>query len=55
MPASLLHSQFETLEPPMPGEPVITVDAGDLPEVEVQKIIDALGLFGARAEPGTSS
>jgi gluconokinase len=55
MPASLLRSQFETLEPPMPGEPVITVDAGDLPDVEVQKIIDALGLFGSRAEPGTSS
>jgi gluconokinase len=55
MPASLLHSQFETLEPPMPGESVITVDAGDLPKVEVQKIIDALGVFGSPAEPGTSS
>src|SRR5271165_3256301 len=49
MPASLLKSQFETLEEPMPGEPVITVDAGDTPEIEVQTIIDALGLSGSRA------
>ena len=52
MPASLLESQFETLEEPMPDEPVFTVDAGDPPEVEVQEIIDALGLSGPRAEPG---
>src|SRR5271166_5197927 len=32
MPASLLHSQFETLEEPSPGEPVITVDANDPPD-----------------------
>jgi carbohydrate kinase (thermoresistant glucokinase family) len=44
MPASLLDSQFEALEEPTPGEPAIVVDAGDPPDVEVQKIIDALGL-----------
>ncbi len=47
MPASLLHSQFTTLEEPLPGEPVITVDADDQPELETQKIIDALGLPGS--------
>ena len=44
MPASLLKSQFETLEEPTPDEPVITVDAGGTPDREVDKIIDALGL-----------
>jgi gluconokinase len=44
MPASLLHSQFETLEEPAPGEPVIMIDAKDQPELEAQKIIAALGL-----------
>ena len=51
MPASLLRSQFETLEEPGPREPVTIVDAGDTPDVEVQKIIDALGLSGSRARP----
>ncbi len=50
MPASLLHSQFETLEEPGPDEPVITVDAGAPPDVEVQKVIDALGLSASRSE-----
>ncbi len=44
MPASLLKSQFETLEEPAPGEPVTVVDAGDPPYIEVQKFIDALSL-----------
>jgi gluconokinase len=48
MPASLLHSQFETLEEPLPGEPVITVSADDAPELEVREIIEALALSGAR-------
>jgi gluconokinase len=47
MPASLLKSQFEALEEPAPGEPVVIVDAGDTPELEVQTIIDALGLSRA--------
>jgi gluconokinase len=55
MPASLLHSQFETLEEPTPDEPVLTLDAGDPPDLEVQTIIDALGLFSSRAEPGPRS
>jgi gluconokinase len=53
MPASLLHSQFETLEEPTPGEPVITVDTGDAPNVEAQKIINALGLSDSRPKPPT--
>ena len=44
MPASLLKSQFDTLEEPLPGEPVITVDAGEAPEAEVEAIVAALGL-----------
>jgi gluconokinase len=44
MPASLLKSQFETLEEPLPGEPVIVIDASGTPEVEVDDIVKALGL-----------
>jgi gluconokinase len=44
MPASLLRSQFETLEEPLPSEPATTIDAGDPPEIEVTKIIDSLRL-----------
>jgi carbohydrate kinase (thermoresistant glucokinase family) len=43
MPASLLKSQFDTLEEPGPGEPVITVDAGAAPEAEVEAIVKAMG------------
>jgi gluconokinase len=46
MPASLLHSQFETLEEPGPDEPVITVDVGLPVEAEVEAIIKAAGLAG---------
>jgi carbohydrate kinase (thermoresistant glucokinase family) len=53
MPASLLASQFETLEEPAPGEPVIVVDAGRPPDVEVQEIIDAIGRSGSGAAPMT--
>lgn len=52
MPASLLRSQFETLEEPLPGEPVITIDATDPPEVEVQRIIETLGLSEPRLVGG---
>ena len=31
MPASLLKSQFDTLEEPLPGEPVVVIDAGATP------------------------
>jgi gluconokinase len=44
MPASLLDSQFDTLEEPLPREPVITVDAGGTPEAEVEAIVEAIGL-----------
>ena len=43
MPASLLKSQLDTLEEPLPGEPVITIDAGGTPEAEVEDIVKALG------------
>ena len=44
MPASLVHSQFEALEEPAPGEPVVTVDAGGSPDAEVAAIVAALNL-----------
>jgi gluconokinase len=44
MPASLLRSQFGTLEEPAPDEPVVTVDAGESAEAEVAAVIAALGL-----------
>ena len=49
MPASLLRSQFETLEDPLPGEPVITVDAGAPPEDEVRDDPRRAGPLRARA------
>ena len=49
MPASLLRSQFDTLEEPTPDEPgVVTVDAGGSADDEVAAVIAALGLAGAR-------
>ncbi len=53
MPASLLQSQFETLEEPLPGEPVIVVDAGRPPDVEVEEIIEAIGPSVSAAKPRT--
>jgi gluconokinase len=41
-PASLLHSQFETLEPPQPDEPVIRVDGHTSREEQVEKVAAAL-------------
>ncbi len=46
MPASLLRSQFDTLEEPAPDESgVVTVDAGGSAEKEVAAVIAALGLL----------
>ena len=42
MPASLLASQFATLEPPAADEPAITVSAADTPQDQVRKAIAAL-------------
>ena len=43
MPASLLRSQFDTLEEPTLGEPgVVTVDAGGTASEEVAEVIAAL-------------
>ncbi len=44
MPASLLASQFDALEEPLPDEPVITIDASGTPGAEVEAIVEALGL-----------
>ena len=41
-PASLLHSQFEALEPPQPDEPVIRVDGHTSREEQVEKVAAAL-------------
>lgn len=48
MPASLLHSQFETLEEPTADEPVITVNVADSPEDEAQAVLDALAARAAK-------
>jgi gluconokinase len=49
MPASLLRSQFDTLEEPTSDEPgVVTVDAGGSAEKEVAAVIAALGLEGGK-------
>jgi gluconokinase/shikimate kinase len=42
MPASLLDSQFATLEPPTPDENSITVDISESSSVEADEIIDRL-------------
>jgi gluconokinase len=44
MPASLLRSQFDTLQEPTPDEPVVTVDAIGSPDAEVAAVIAALNL-----------
>jgi gluconokinase len=45
MPASLLRSQFDTLEEPTPDEPgIVTVDAGGSADEEVATVIAALNL-----------
>ena len=49
MPASLLRSQFDTLEEPDPDEPgVVSIDAGGSPDEEVAAIIATLGLAGGK-------
>jgi carbohydrate kinase (thermoresistant glucokinase family) len=44
MPATLLDSQFEDLEPPAPDEPAFAFDVGAAPEAIVQEIVDRLRL-----------
>jgi gluconokinase len=51
MPASLLNSQLETLEPPSPSEPAIDVDAGTDPQLVVDRIMRVLGLRAKPVEP----
>lgn len=45
MPATLLASQFDTLEPP---DAALTVDVADMPEVLAERIVNGLGV-GRRA------
>lgn len=49
MPAALLESQFETLEPPAPGERSIEVSIDPGSTAEADAIIDRLGLVPAGA------
>ncbi len=42
MPATLLQSQFDTLEPPMPDEDALQIDVGPEPEVIVARVLVAL-------------
>ena len=51
MPASLLDSQLETLEPPTASEPAINVDAGTDPQLVVDRIMRVLGLRAKPMEP----
>ena len=44
MPASLLDTQFATLEEPAADEPVLRVEIGAAPEVIAADIVNALGL-----------
>jgi gluconokinase len=44
MPPGLLASQFETLEPPAPGEGVLTVQIDQPVEAQVEDIVRWLGL-----------
>jgi carbohydrate kinase (thermoresistant glucokinase family) len=44
MPASLLDSQFATLEEPAADEPAIRVEIGEPPEAIAADIVEALGL-----------
>jgi gluconokinase len=48
MPASLLRSQFDTLEEPGPDEQVLTVDAGGSADKEVATVIATLNLAPSR-------
>jgi gluconokinase len=51
MPASLLHSQLDTLEVPTASEPAIQVDAGPDARLVVDRILRDLGLPAKPAEP----
>lgn len=44
MPAALLESQFDDLEPPAPDEPALTFDIHAAPETITQRIVDRLEL-----------
>jgi gluconokinase len=55
MPASLLDSQLDTLEPPALSEPAIEVDASTDPQLVVDRIMRQLGLKPITLEPSTPS
>ena len=53
MPASLLDSQFDALEPPTPEENSITVEIGASASVEADEIMTCLGVIpGASTQAG---
>jgi gluconokinase len=51
MPATMLASQLDTLEPLEPDEEGRTFDVADLPDVIVGRVLDALGLSPAAPPP----
>ncbi|GLY70092.1 gluconokinase [Amycolatopsis taiwanensis] len=55
MPASLLESQFATLEEPGAGERAITVDISASASTDVERIITMLGLRAAGANRGAAT
>ena len=52
MPASLLDSQFQTLQPPQPDERFVTVEVGPPPSEQADQLIAALHLVSDRAPVG---
>ena len=52
MPASLLASQLDTLEPPQPDENTVTVDAAESVEHIVQTVLDQLESRAVLARAG---
>jgi gluconokinase len=55
MPASLLDSQFDALEPPTPEENSITVEVGASSSVESDEIMSRLGLIPKASTQAGSS
>jgi gluconokinase len=51
MPASLLDSQFDALEPPTPEENSITVEIGASASVETDAVMSRLGLIPTASTP----
>jgi carbohydrate kinase (thermoresistant glucokinase family) len=55
MPASLLDSQLETLEPPTDSEPAVRVDAGPDATLVVDRLLRDLGLASRVVQPKSTA